>query len=315
MENDNNEVRYLTEGKNGSTGHYVAQWNDDIHHALHVLLTGEKSGYYSDYADEPIRRLGRCLAEGFCYQGESSLYRNHKPRGEPSSKMPPTAFVSFLQNHDQVGNRHCGERITSLVQEYHVRLAAALLLLAPSPPLLFMGEEFFATTPFFFFCDFTEDLIQAVINGRYREIIYLFQRSDQNNQDNIPEPNDPEAFKQSCLCWQDLDTSRGRQWFSFYKRLVEIRKRDVIPRLHEIESGKAEYQLIGPKAVDVWWSLVKGSRLRIIVNFSENVIEDGCFLCGTVFYQDPVLQVMNKEWKSIPGQSICSFIQAPGESD
>ena len=93
---------------------YNAQWNDDIHHALHVLITGEQDGYYSDYSERPLDQLGRCLVEGFAYQGEASLFRNGQARGERTAGLPPSAFVSFLQNHDQIGNRAFGERIATI---------------------------------------------------------------------------------------------------------------------------------------------------------------------------------------------------------
>src|SRR5262249_51463648 len=146
-----------------------AQWNDDIHHALHVMLTGETDGYYSDYADAPERHLGRCLTEGFSYQGEPSGFRHGTPRGEPSRDLPPTSFVSFLQNHDQVGNRRLGERIPDPAQPEAVKAALVTLLLAPSPPLLFMGEEFATKTPFLFFCDFGSGLAGKVRDGRRAE--------------------------------------------------------------------------------------------------------------------------------------------------
>ena len=113
LENDANQTRYLG-AQPGAAGSYDAQWNDDVHHALHVLLTGERDGYYADYADAPLASLGRCLAEGFAYQGEPSRYRDGRPRGEVSRGLRPSAFVSFLQNHDQVGNRAFGERIGRL---------------------------------------------------------------------------------------------------------------------------------------------------------------------------------------------------------
>jgi maltooligosyltrehalose trehalohydrolase len=103
LENDGNEARYLQRNRQGAPMYYTAQWNDDIHHALHVLITGEEEGYYRDYVGTPAYHLGRCLTEGFAYQGEPSRYRNGRPRGESSRMLPPTAFVSFLQNHDQVG--------------------------------------------------------------------------------------------------------------------------------------------------------------------------------------------------------------------
>ena len=147
LENDGNQAHLLGPGR------YTAQWNDDFHHALHVLCTGETDGYYADYSDRPIRHLGRCLAEGFAYQGEPSPFRG-RPRGEPSALLPQQAFVCFLQCHDQVGNRAFGERLTDLAPAPAAQAAAALCLLAPAIPMLFMGEEFAASTPFLYFCDF-----------------------------------------------------------------------------------------------------------------------------------------------------------------
>ena len=157
LENDDNASSYLERDECGRARRYQAQWNDDIHHTLHLLLTGESTGYYQDYADRPIEHLGRCLSEGFAFQGECSPYRDGRRRGEPSHHLPPTTFVNFLQNHDQVGNRAFGERITELATAESVRAAMAILLLAPSPPLLFMGQEWGSRRPFAFFCDLEPD--------------------------------------------------------------------------------------------------------------------------------------------------------------
>jgi maltooligosyltrehalose trehalohydrolase len=162
LENDANQSRFLTRTAAGSPRWYDAQGNDDIHHALHAILTGERHGYYGDNADVPHRHLGRCLAEGFAHQGEASAYRGGEARGERSAHLPPGAFVGFLQNHDQVGNRAFGERLPVLAPPDALTLATAILLLAPSPPLLFMGEEHAAAVPFLYFCDFGPDLAAAV---------------------------------------------------------------------------------------------------------------------------------------------------------
>ena len=168
LENDDNAARYLKL--------YAAQWNDDAHHALHVLLTGETGGYYGDYASHPIGHLARTLTEGYAYQGEASRRRAGAARGEASAGAPLTSFVTFLQNHDQIGNRPFGERLGALAGERALRAAAALLFLAPSLPLLFMGEEWGASTPFLYFCDFEGDLARDVREGRLREFA-AFARS------------------------------------------------------------------------------------------------------------------------------------------
>jgi malto-oligosyltrehalose trehalohydrolase len=140
LENARNEARLLERGRT----HATAQWNDDAHHAFHVLLTGERDGYYEDYAGRPAWHLGRTLAEGFSFQGEISRHEGGVARGEPSAHLPREAFIQFLQNHDQVGNRALGERLGLLTTPTALRLAAAALILAPGIPLLFMGEEFAA---------------------------------------------------------------------------------------------------------------------------------------------------------------------------
>ena len=155
LENDKNESHYLARCADGAPLLYDAQWNDDFHHAVHIILTGETDGYYADYAREPIDKLGRALTQGFIYQGERSAYRD-AARGKASAHLPPLAFVNFIQNHDQIGNRALGERMTHLATRDALAAAVAILLLAPSPPLLFMGEEFGAETPFLFFCDFDD---------------------------------------------------------------------------------------------------------------------------------------------------------------
>ncbi|HVS54835.1 MAG TPA: malto-oligosyltrehalose trehalohydrolase, partial [Casimicrobiaceae bacterium] len=166
LENDRNEAHYL--GRDGQQRplHATAQWNDDIHHAAHVVVTGEVDGYYADYAARPLWYFARCLTEGFGYQGEPSPYRGNIARGEPSVHLPSGAFVSFLQTHDQVGNRAFGERIGHVANPRALRSAVACILLAPSPPLLFMGEEFSASTSFLFFCDLGPELALAVTQGR-----------------------------------------------------------------------------------------------------------------------------------------------------
>ncbi|WP_188945256.1 malto-oligosyltrehalose trehalohydrolase, partial [Polymorphobacter multimanifer] len=183
LENEANDPDHLTPGR------YDAQWNDDFHNVVHVLLTGENSGYYADFAARPAERLARCLAEGFIYQGQGSPNHAGTPRGKPSGHLPPTAFVSFLQNHDQIGNRAMGERLTLLADPAKLRAATALLLLAPQIPLLFMGDETGSRSPFLFFTDFDADLADAVREGRRREFAKFEAFADPSARERIPDPN------------------------------------------------------------------------------------------------------------------------------
>jgi len=161
LENDDNRVSVLDAKQDPPRGKYRAQWNDDYHHAWHVLLTGETQGYYSDFQRSPLRDIARALGSGFVYQGEASAHRDGQLRGEPSGRLAPTAFVNFLQNHDQIGNRALGDRLEGMVPSEAIEAALAITLLAPAIPMLFMGEEWGSKAPFPFFCDFKGDLAQA----------------------------------------------------------------------------------------------------------------------------------------------------------
>lgn len=262
LENDANEARYL------GAGRYAAQWNDDLHHALHVLATGEADGYYADYADAPARHLGRCLAEGFAYQGEPSAYRDRTARGEPSAQLPPQAFVSFLQNHDQIGNRAFGERIGQLAPAAAVRAAAAVYLLAPAIPMLFMGEEFAAATPFLFFCDFGGELREAVTEGRRREFRKFARFADAATQAAIPDPNQAETFAHSTLDWASLGDPERSDWLVYYRELLRLRRQMIVPRLRGMAGHAGTFETFATAGLRVNWRLGDGSTLRLLANLS-----------------------------------------------
>ncbi|NIP73136.1 MAG: malto-oligosyltrehalose trehalohydrolase [Gammaproteobacteria bacterium] len=266
LENDHNAAHYMDRGPDGRAKWYEAQWNDDVHHALHVLVTGETGGYYMDYAREPVRHLGRCLAEGFAYQGERSAYRDGRPRGEPSAHLPPTAFVGFLQNHDQVGNRAFGERITALAPPEAVRAATEVLLLAPAPPLLFMGQEWTASQPFLFFCDFGDDLAGKVTEGRRREFARFPEFSDRAARARIPDPNDTATFDRARLDRAERERPEGRAWLALHRELLALRRREIVPRLAGCPGGAAGYGVLGPSALRAHWTLGDGSVLTLLAN-------------------------------------------------
>jgi malto-oligosyltrehalose trehalohydrolase len=266
LENDDNAARYLPRARDGRPRRYTAQWNDDYHHACHVALTGESDGYYGDYADAPVRRLARCLAEGFDYQGEMSPHRDGARRGEPSGQLPPTAFVNFLQNHDQTGNRALGERLAALVEPPPLKAATALLLLAPSPPLLFMGEEWACVQPFLFFCDFEPELAAAVRAGRRAEFGRFPAFSDPAMLERIPDPTAPATFVDSVLDWSRLQAAPHADWLALHRRLLALRREAIGPRLAGMDGGSARVDLHGERAFTVRWRLGDGARLTVAAN-------------------------------------------------
>jgi maltooligosyltrehalose trehalohydrolase len=280
LENDDNAAHYLRPERKL----YNAQWNDDIHHALHVALTGECDGYYGDYADEPVQRAGRCLSEGFDYQGQASAFRDGAKRGQASADLPPTCFVSFLQNHDQVGNRAFGERILRLTDRCALRAAMTILLLAPSPPLLFMGEEFAADAPFLFFCDFGKDLAEAVTNGRRNEFSRFARFRDPELRAQIPDPNARETFVKSRLDWDTLAQPPHKEFVDFYRTLLRVRQEEIVPRVHGMTSNRASFSMLSERALAATWELIDNERLSLLSNLSAKPVQHSTSVPGRLLY-------------------------------
>jgi maltooligosyltrehalose trehalohydrolase len=312
LENDRNAAHYLARQPNGEARWYTAQWNDDIHHALHVLITGEQHGYYMDYADAPLRHLGRCLAAGFAYQGEASAYRDQEARGEPSAHLPAAAFVSFLQNHDQIGNRAFGERITQLAPPQAVRTATAVLLLAPAPPLLFMGQEWAAASPFPFFCDFGPDLADKVTDGRRREFISFPEFSDPNAIQRIPDPNAPATFAAARLDWSELKQAHHAEWLRFHQRLLRIRRRSIVPLLPTIRCGEARWNTHAGSGLRVDWPLHGEGCLTLLANLGPEAVDAGETPAGRVLAAEPDGLPLPGAGASMPPWSAVWVLAAPG---
>jgi maltooligosyltrehalose trehalohydrolase len=269
LENEENEAAPL-ERVGGKPLYYTAQWNDDVHHALHAAATKETSGYYADYAGH-TDKLCRALAEGFAFQGELMPYRG-SPRGEPSHHLPPTAFVSFVQNHDQVGNRAFGDRITSFAPADSVRAIISVYLLLPQIPMLFMGEEFGASTPFPFFAHFEPELADAVREGRRAEFAKFPEFQDPHKREKIPDPTSNETFQSAKLNWAEANQGNHAQWSSFYRELLAIRHREIIPRLKSIGGDSSSYEILANGAVSVRWTIADGTSLRLVANLGRTPI-------------------------------------------
>lgn len=310
LENDRNQSRYLQRNKRCQPKTYTAQWNDDIHHTLHVLITGEKDGYYSDYAQHPIEQLGRCLVEGFAYQGEKSAYRKNEPRGESTAGLPSTAFVSFLQNHDQIGNRAFGERIVKLADYRAVRAAAAIILLAPSPPLLFMGEEFGAETPFLFFCDFEKDLAAAVTSGRRNEFARFARFSDPAERERIPDPNAPETFEASRLDWKELDQPSHRDWLRFYQKLLKLRREHIVPCLSAGCVVSSAYEIRGEHGLTAHWQFPDNSKLFLIANLGNDPLSHLTVPGSQIIYASEEVDAVALQQGTLLPWSVAWFLES-----
>ena len=222
-ESDLNDVRGISPRKRGGYG-LDAQWNDDFHHALHVLLTGEREGYYRDFGG--IEDLAKAHSEGFVYSGQYSGYRKCR-HGSTSRDVPAGRLVVFSQNHDQVGNRPDGKRLSGLVSFEALKLAAGIVLLSPFLPLLFMGEEYGETAPFLYFISHSDaPLIEAVRKGRMEEIA-AFQWEGEPS-----DPQDEGTFLRSRLDNGLAEGGHHRILREYYRELIRLRKgHPVLSRL------------------------------------------------------------------------------------
>jgi maltooligosyltrehalose trehalohydrolase len=272
-ENEHNQVSLLEQG-------FDAQWNDDGHNALHVLLTGETDAYYADYAEQPTEQLARCLSQGFVFQGH--ITRHGTARGEPSGHLPPTAFVLFLQNHDQIGNRAFGERLHQLAHPDALYAATALLLLSPMIPLMFMGDEFAAEQPFLFFTSHHGELAERVREGRRNEFAAFSAFADPHQREQIPDPNATQTFEASR---PKLTTSRQSPIYHLYRQLLQIRHRHIIPHLPGAQALGA--QVLAEGAVTARWRLGDGSQLRIDLNLSDAPVVHTPQADATLLFEHP----------------------------
>lgn len=278
VENEDNESDLLARDADGSTSRFSAQWNDDIHHVLHIAATGETFGYYKDYVEDLPSKMGRALAEGFVFQGEMMEYRG-ETRGKPSADLPPTAFISFIQNHDQIGNRALGDRMITSHPIRALKAIAATYLLAPQLPMLFMGEEWGAPEPFPFFCDFNEDLNEKVRQGRRKEL----SRLPGFDADDLPDPTAEETFRKAKLDWSRLSTDEAGDMLAFYRDLLAIRRARITPLLRRAGGASGRFEVDGA-SLSVAWNLA-GKRLQLCANLTAEAGEVATMPPGEELYR------------------------------
>jgi malto-oligosyltrehalose trehalohydrolase len=266
---DDRNVIGLLERQANKPRFYAAEWNDDFHHVAHVMVTGESDGYYKDYIDDPAGKLARALAEGYVYQGEPSEFRDGVGRGEPSGSLAPTVFIDFLQNHDQIGNRALGERLSALAQPRAIEALTAILLLSPHIPLLFMGEEWGETRPFYYFTDFRGELGRAVREGRRNEFRRWRSFQDEARRKLIPDPNAESTFQASKLDWRKISEPLSAERLDRVGRLLDIRRREIVPRLKGARGDSGNIFLVSNRGLAVQWRLGDDSTLTMYANLQD----------------------------------------------
>lgn len=267
LEHEGNRASLLRTGPDAPG--FDAQWADDWHHCLHVLLTGESEGYYESF-QQPATQLARALAEGFVFQGEVSPHHK-EPRGEPSGHLPPTAFVICLQNHDQIGNRAFGERLTQLADPEALHAASALLLLTPFIPMLFMGEEWGTKHPFLFFTSHNEELAKLVRDGRRKEFRHFAAFQDEAKRAQIPDPNAPATFEASIPDPDEAQQGEHAATLALHRELLALRREHIIPGIPGCRSTGAA--ALGDKAVQGGWRLGNGRQLTVASNFGDSAVD------------------------------------------
>jgi maltooligosyltrehalose trehalohydrolase len=276
VENSDNQEVWLRRNSGAEPVHYTAQWNDDVHHLLHAAATGENTGYYADFDnfEERSGMLGRALAEGFAYQGEMKPHEGMK-RGEPSGGLPATAFVVYMQDHDQVGNRVKGDRITSIAHDDAVKALTAIYLLSPQIPMLFQGEEWASSRPFPFFSDVPVELRETVRKGRQEELKSAPEHADPDKPtvEEAVDPTSTKTFASAKLDWSNLRHDPHKSWLQHYRSLIDLRRMEIVPRLLGQNGFAGKYELLGIKSVLVTWAMGDGSTLRLYANLSEETQE------------------------------------------
>jgi len=257
-ESDLNDPRLVADRSTGGYG-LDAQWSDDFHHALHAILTGDRSGYYADFWS--VAQLAKALQHAFVYDGVYSRYRK-RVHGRRPEGIPGYRFLGYMQNHDQVGNRATGERSSALMDPELLKVAAALVLTAPFVPMLFMGEEWGASTPFQYFTDHNDELGRLVSEGRKREFASFGWEEAA-----IPDPQDPATFERSRLDWGEPEDPKHADLLAWHRSLIRLRREHP-----DLTDGRLDAVRVDHDETARWLSLRRGG-ITVICNLSLDKIE------------------------------------------
>lgn len=248
-------------------GRFDGQWNDDFHHALRVVLTGDSSGYFHDYGSQPLDLLARALTHGMLFEGSPRRPGGAREECREAPPQPLGTLVHYTQNHDQVGNRPYGERLPRLVAPEASGLATLLALLTPATPMLFAGEEFGATTPFLYFADWEDELRDAVRAGRRAEFGHAEKETP------LPDPCSEETFEDSRLSPAEAASAAGRGRRELVRQALAVRKAAIAPRQAALQHGQHESQRVGATGIEIRWHYAEGASLVLQANLGAEAID------------------------------------------
>lgn len=271
IENAENTARWLERTADGEPKAFVAQWNDDIHHVLNHLVTGEPKYGYDDKSKNPFADLEKALADGFVHDGEADGESDGATRNEPGSRLPPDAFITYVQNHDQIGNRGDSKRLPDRISADKLDFLHFVAMLAPQIPLFFMGEEGHLRTRFPFFVDLPEADAQAKRDERYQQMEEVFNEAIP--PEGLPDPNDPATFRQAKLEWEDFASAAGMAALERFRTLARFR-RDMVWPLAATACLDARTARHG-RALVVTWQFAAG-HLSMAINAQDQAADLDC---------------------------------------
>ncbi len=285
LEHEQNISERLARNANGHPTSYTAQWNHDITHLLAAVL-GKSCEDRRDEDGGETEKLGKALARGFVIAAEES---GHNPVNQ---NVPPSGFVAFIQTHDLVGNRVFGDRLHEITSTEAVRAIAAILLFLPQIPLLFMGEEWAASTPFPYFCDYHGDLAEAVRKGRCEQLANQDPAPSADELARAPDPQADATLRCAQLLWEESENGVHAEWLAWYKRILQVRREEIVPLLRDQSKTISEYRVFGPGVLKVSWTLHSETRLHLIANL--------CAIESKAFEANDGRLIWNEGWQNGP---------------
>ncbi|MBZ9938730.1 malto-oligosyltrehalose trehalohydrolase [Mesorhizobium sp. BR1-1-16] len=260
LENLDNGATWLERDEAGRPRHFDAQWNDDIHHVLHVIATEQRSGYYRDFADATVEKARRVLAEGFAYQGEPVPRRGDVERGEPSGHLPPSAFVSFIQNHDQIGNQPDGRRLAEDLDAERLDFLHFVIMLSPQIPMFFMGEEAHIRVPFPFFGDLNGEFSKEIREGRAQQAMEFYE--SQHADELVPDPVAVETMAMAKLDWHEFEATERSQALERFRELGRLRRAHLWSLTETPYEGAEAHQ--DGRVIAVSWNYGGGTLVMVM---------------------------------------------------
>ncbi len=259
LESEDNVAERLTRDSRGGLNDYTAQWNHDITHLLAAVL-GSNCEERRENDQGETEKLGKAISRGFVIAAEEEGCTGLE------REVPPTAFVAFIQTHDLIGNRIFGDRIFGIASRESVRAIAAIYLLLPQIPMIFMGEEWAASSPFPFFCDYQGELAEAVRKGRCEQLSKQDPAPSADEMKRAPDPQAEETLRSAQLRWEELKDAGHAEWFGWYKQVLQVRQRFVVPVLKDLEGSCSRFEVLGPGRLKVTWDLADGVKLYLATN-------------------------------------------------